>query len=444
MYQLSRFARRRKQRQPANKGSDYFRPFGSKVIYGYSLQEVEEKGKRAQARRGQKVFKAAPNDPRSASPGARHTKSKKIPKRGNIFPLTSVLFHKEEKEDATMKRKNTATRILLSALLTALLLTGCGGSGGGMKSNTASPPSAAEDSGGTGWGESYDFAESESLTADAEAPEPSAAPNVSGQAKEGGELQPEKIIRTAQLTLETTDFEKAAASLEQLAAELGGYVESGSVGDRGSGYSWGDYTIRVPSERFDTFLSRAGELCHETWRNVERQNISERYYDTAGRLKTQQIKLERLQQLLSEAEEMADIITIESAISETEWMIEDLSGTLRHYDAQVDFSTIQVSLQEVYRLSNVVEAPESFAGRLGSAFTDGLRSFGESMENLAVGLAYSWMWWLLLIVVVILVVRLVRGKLRLPSLRRKKHQTAVRNSNQDASGEKRDDKSEDV
>ena len=59
-----------------------------------------------------------------------------------------------------------------------------------------------------------------------------------------------------------------------------------------------------------------------TWRNTNLENITETYYDTAGRLKTQKIKLERLQKLLSQAENMEDIITIESAISETEWNIE--------------------------------------------------------------------------------------------------------------------------
>ena len=57
---------------------------------------------------------------------------------------------------------------------------------------------------------------------------------------------------------------------------------------------------------------------------------------------------------------MEDIITIESAISETEYQIESLSGTLRHYDALVDYATIHISLQEVYRLSNVEEPAESF------------------------------------------------------------------------------------
>lgn len=58
---------------------------------------------------------------------------------------------------------------------------------------------------------------------------------------------------------------------------------------------------------------------------------------------------------------MADIITIESAISETEQMIDSLSGTLQHYDAQVDYATVTISLQEVGKLSNVEEPPQRLA-----------------------------------------------------------------------------------
>ncbi len=76
------------------------------------------------------------------------------------------------------------------------------------------------------------------------------------------------------------------------------------------------------------------------------ENITEEYYDTDSRLKTAQIKLERLQELLSKADNMADIITIESAISDTEYEIESLSGTLRHYDALVDYATVSLTLSE--------------------------------------------------------------------------------------------------
>ena len=83
---------------------------------------------------------------------------------------------------------------------------------------------------------------------------------------------------------------------------------------------------------------------------------------------TQQTKLERLQNLLAQAENMEDIITIESAISDTELEIERLTGTLRQYDSLVDYSTVYITLQEVYQLSDVEEPATSFGSRISAAF----------------------------------------------------------------------------
>ena len=149
--------------------------------------------------------------------------------------------------------------------------------------------------------------------------------------------------------------------------------------------------------------------------------MSEAYYDTEGRLKTQKIKLERLQDLLSKAEKMEDIITLESAISETEWNIENLSGTLRRYDSKVDYATVHVTMQEVYKLSNVEEVPDSFASRMASAFERGIENFIDTLEDIAVDLAYGWIWWVLFIAAVVIVVRVAKKKgPRVPKLRRRK------------------------
>ena len=227
----------------------------------------------------------------------------------------------------------------------------------------------------------------------------------------GGAAYPtgQKLIRTAQMNLETTDFEKAVQGLTDLTEQMGGYFESSSVGKRSNG-RWAEYTVRIPAEKYQAFLDQAGELCHETWRDAQQEDISERYYDTQGRLKTQQIKLERLQALLAKAENMEDIITIESAISETEQMIDGLSGTLRHYDGQVDYATVSISLSEVYKLSSVEEVPDSFASRMGKAFSGGWADFTNGLENFIVALAYGWMWVLLLAVVAVVVIRILRKR----------------------------------
>ena len=226
----------------------------------------------------------------------------------------------------------------------------------------------------------------------------------------GSVLEDQKIIYTGTLNLETTDFDSAAQALTTLADTLGGYLESSTVGNGGRSYRWAEYTVRVPADRFQSFLDQAGGLAHVTWQNTDLQNITETYYDTEGRLKTQQ---ERLQKLLAQAENMEDIITIESAISETEWNIEDLSGTLRHYDALVDFATITVSLQEVYKYSDTEELPENFGDRLGSALSRGWHSFVNGMEDFAVALAYSWMWlilWAVIIAAAVVILRKIRRR----------------------------------
>ena len=108
--------------------------------------------------------------------------------------------------------------------------------------------------------------------------------------------------------------------------------------------------MRIPADQYRPFLERVGTLCHVTYQEESSDNVSTAYYDAESRLVTQQTKLERLQNLLAQAENMEDIITIESAISDTELEIEQLTGTLRHYDSLVDFSTVYITLQEVYQL----------------------------------------------------------------------------------------------
>ena len=195
--------------------------------------------------------------------------------------------------------------IFLAAALVLSLLTACGGSAGGSSGSknsaaadfsapTDMAPAAAEDSGGTEYGFTGESASA-------------------GGAQEDV-LRDAKMIRTANLEMETTAFDEAVEGLNRLTKEMGGYYEDSSLRTGGSGYRWADYTVRVPAERFDEFLTRAGALCNLTWRSERAENVTEAYYDTEGRLKTQQIKLERLQELLSRAEAMEDIITIESAI----------------------------------------------------------------------------------------------------------------------------------
>ena len=295
---------------------------------------------------------------------------------------------------------------LLLALVLALVLAGCGASkaaGGASDSMAASEPETGYWSNNSKSDDSYD---EDGYDAD-------------GTPASDPASRPVKMIYNGYMEMQTQDFDAAASGIEALVRELGGYFQQSSVSNRGSSsYRYGSYTIRIPAAQFEAFFQRAGQLCHVTYTNTTADDVSESYYDTEARLETARIKLERLQQLLAKATSMEDIITIESAISETEWDIENLSGTLRHYDALVDYATVNVELSEVYQLSGQDKAVTTFGGRLGQSFVNGLRAVGSALEDFAVWLAYSWVWLAVIAAVIVVVIRIVRrrggGKKKLP------------------------------
>ena len=213
--------------------------------------------------------------------------------------------------------------ILLSALMLLALLAGCGskaaprGSADSMMTSQSYYNKAEN-------GYAY---EPEATTEDADYGWDDGSRTLTG----GTVLQSDaKMIYRASIEVQTQDYTTSETAITELVKSCGGYFESKSLSNRSSGYRYGEFTVRVPAAEYEHFCEQVGTLCHVTYMSSSAENITEEYYDTDSRLKTAQIKLERLQELLSKADNMADIITIESAISDTEYEIESLSGTLRH------------------------------------------------------------------------------------------------------------------
>lgn len=273
---------------------------------------------------------------------------------------------------------------VLAFLLTLVLVVSLFGCGASAPRDSAAP-AAADSVGGEMW-----------VTEDSATAEENGFYEEPAAPAEGVKDKAAKIIYTADMDVQTLTFDQAVADITALVTEAGGYFAESSISGRGSGYRYANYTVKIPVEKFGDFMTAVGEACHVTYSSTRAEDISDTYYDVDSRLTTAKTKLARLQELLSKADNMADIITIESAISDTEWQIENLSGTLRGYDAQVDYATVYLCLNEVYKLSGTEEAPLTLGKRIGRSFIDGLKSVGDFLEDAAVWLAYSWIWLVIL------------------------------------------------
>lgn len=211
-----------------------------------------------------------------------------------------------------------------------------------------------------------------------------------------------KIIYSAYIDMDTTEFDDAQAQIEAITKNHNGYFENLDQ-DSYSDYRNAYYLIRVPAEEFDAFMKEAQEIGTVTSISQNAADVSENYYDIESRLETAKTKLARLQELLSKAENMSDIITIENEIADVQWEIDDLSGSLKRYDSEIEYSTVTLNLHEVYRITDG-DAPLTFGERISSAFSKGIKAFTGGMEDFLVFLAASWLWILLVAIVAAVVI----------------------------------------
>lgn len=253
---------------------------------------------------------------------------------------------------------------MVLVLLLLLSLAACGAASSGADSTTGDSAAQAEN------GAAMDAAASES-TADFSAVRENA-----------------KLILSADLTLETQDYDATCTAVEQMTAEAGGYIQSsGNAGEKGSRTA--NYTLRVPQEQFETFFAQLGETCHVVSANRWSEDVTEQYTDIETRLATLQTKHERLLALLDQAAKMEDIISLENALADCEYEIDSLTGEKRHYDDLVGFSTFNVTLREVQTLTAVSEGT-GFGAQVVQAAQNGLGGMTAVVRGLILMIVMLW------------------------------------------------------
>lgn len=310
------------------------------------------------------------------------------------------------------------TAILLSCLL-LLSLCACGSSSGNYAKDSGNyRPAESMAAPAAAYGgfrdESYAYAADEEAYWDEPAEAPVPAPTEAGGSTEAPAMDPEKIIYSASVNVETTTFDESVAKLEALVSRCGGFVESSSL--NGSNYystSHGyvsnrsaDYVLRIPSARFNELMGSLSELGNIPYSHTYTENITAQYYDVNARLTACRTQEARLLEMMEVAETVEDLIRIEDRLADLRYQIESLQSTLRNWDRQVSYSSVTLTLTEV-TVYTPTEEP-GYLSRLKDAVVDGFTATGRFFQNLSLGLAELLP--LLIVLVVLLLIFLPRIK----------------------------------
>ena len=284
--------------------------------------------------------------------------------------------------------------LLLSLALLAALLTGCGSAG----------KSAV----------SYDSGMVEYAVSDEAAMAPAEGAAIKNSAADTGSTQlPQnrKWIVTVNLTAETDDLDALRSALDEKIAALNGYVEdqsvyNGSIYDSGRRYRSANLTVRIPVDSIDAFLQDVGGLANITRQNKSLEDVTLNYVATESRLKALETEDARLLELLSQAENMTDLLEIEARLSEVRSELENYASQKRLYDNQIDYATIYIAIEEVQEYTPTEEP--SLWERIRDGFMDNLEGVGEGLLDVLVWFIVSIPTLVVLAVVVLILVLIVR------------------------------------
>ncbi len=201
-----------------------------------------------------------------------------------------------------------------------------------------------------------------------------------------------KFIKNANFTMQTLEFDSTLARLETLAAEMGGFIQSSNVSGQSiktdyPGARYASFTLRIPASGLDDFGERVKELGNITAQSENIQDVSDYYYDTEARLKTLRTEEERLLEILKKAENLSDILTIESALSNVRYQIESMDGQMRRLEDQITYSTIYLNVEEVLDSSKLVVSPLTLGQRISERFASSIKGIKTFIENAIVFVA---------------------------------------------------------
>ena len=178
-----------------------------------------------------------------------------------------------------------------------------------------------------------------------------------------------KIIYTANLSLESKDYDAARAALDAALAEAGGYLESSSeYSDAGDSRSV-SLTYRVPQQNYENFLAAVAEAGNVTYKNQQADDVTAQYMDVETRLENLKNQRTRLQQLQQQADNLSDLLEIESSLTDVQSQIESWQSQMDWYNNQVE---------------------ECFGSRFVSALSAGWQNFVGGLQQVIVALAGAW------------------------------------------------------
>lgn len=253
----------------------------------------------------------------------------------------------------------------------------------------------------------------------------SAAPEGSGEGATQADLKSpnRKIVYTGNVSLQTLEYDKSSQSIHDRIRQCGGFIESEDTYNEDPYWYYSDrsgssakrtrrnlsITARIPADKFDAFMKDLENDGQVTNTSVNAQNISVSYATHDASRKALEIEKDRLLKMMDKAETVEEMIQVEERLTQVERELGDEMTQLSAMDRDLDFSTVYISLQEVFEYSEqVVEV--TYGEKLQKAFGRAIDGFVNFWQELLLFVVETFPFLIMLAVVIVLLRRFLRRR----------------------------------
>lgn len=216
----------------------------------------------------------------------------------------------------------------------------------------------------------------------------------------GRSVSQRKVIYTADLTLESTEYDQTRAALDQALTETEGYVQQTNEYTRSNDSRNLEITYRIPVEQYPHFLELAAQAGNLIRTSETSDDVSSQYIDIQARVDALTTQRNRLLELEQKAENLSDLLTIEDQLTQTQYELESWQEKLNFLSNQTDYCTVHLDLSEVKSYTPNQNTPLS---RLANTFRQAVISFGETLLNFVLWVVSLWPWLMFVGIVWVLV-----------------------------------------
>lgn len=196
------------------------------------------------------------------------------------------------------------------------------------------------------------------------------------------------VVRTAELSLTTTDFDQSRARIEETLKKHRGYLGDLTVSGNPSSARILTATLRVPADQLDVAMAELKSLGRVESESQKGEEVSQQYVDLEARLLNARNSEQRLTELLRRAGKLSDVLEVEQQIESVRESIERMDAERKNLARQVAFSTVNMKIAEDYR-ERVQVVPDSTSTRLRNAAVEGYEMMVSGLINLLLFLV-SW------------------------------------------------------